>query len=101
MLLAKVTLEGVAEALAQTTFLTYLSRLCSTEYTATQYALLSSMAPIAWRTLGGTTGIMAQGLGWATFFSVTILCALPGILIMTYLMRRFPSGLPPRPATAA
>ena len=40
---------------------------------------------------------MAQGLGWPSFFAVTILCALPGILIMTYLMRRFPSGLPPRP----
>ena len=96
MLLAKVTLEGFAEALAQTTFLTYLSRLCSAEYTATQYALLSSMAPIAWRTLGGATGVMAQGLGWPAFFTATILCALPGILIMTYLMRRFPSGLPPR-----
>ena len=96
MLLAKVTLEGFAESLAQTTFLTYLSRLCSAEYTATQYALLSSMAPIAWRTLGGATGIMAQGLGWPSFFAVTILCALPGILIMTALMRRFPSGLPPR-----
>ncbi len=97
MLLAKVTLEGFAEALAQTTFLTYLSRLCSAEYTATQYALLSSMAPIAWRTLGGATGIMAQGLGWPAFFSTTILCALPGILIMSLLMRRFPGGLPPRP----
>ena len=96
MLFAKVTLEGFAEALAQTTFLTYLSRLCSAEYTATQYALLSSMAPIAWRTLGGATGIMAQGLGWPAFFTATILCALPGILIMGYLMRRFPSGLPPR-----
>ncbi len=96
MLLAKVTLEGFAEALAQTTFLTYLSRLCSSEYTATQYALLSSMAPVAWRTLGGATGLMAQGLGWPVFFSTTILCALPGILIMIYLMRRFPSGLPPR-----
>ena len=97
MLLVKVTLEGFAEALAQTTFLTYLSRLCSAEYTATQYALLSSLAPIAWRTLGGATGLMAQSLGWRGFFITTILCALPGILIMVTLLRRFPSGLPPRP----
>ena len=100
MLVAKVTLEGFAEALATTTFLTYLSRLCSAEYTATQYALLSSMAPIAWRTLGGGTGVAAQALGWPTFFSGAILCALPGILIMLTLMRRYPSGLPPRPAAA-
>ncbi len=100
MLLAKVTLEGFAEALATTTFLTYLSRLCSAEYTATQYALLSSMAPIAWRTLGGGTGIAAQALGWPAFFAGAILCALPGILIMLALMRRYPSGLPPRVRTA-
>ena len=101
MLLAKVTLEGFAEALAQTTFLTYLSRLCSVQYTATQYALLSSMAPVAWRTLGGATGIMAETLGWQAFFAATILCAVPGILVMTYLMRRFPAGLPPRPQPTA
>lgn len=98
-LYAKVVLEGFAETLAQTTLAAYLSRLCSREYTATQYALLSSLAPVAWRTLGGTSGILAQALGWNGFFWLCAAFCLPGIGIMLLLMRRFPSGLPPaRPA---
>ena len=96
MLFAKVTLEGFAEVLAATTFATYLSRLCSLDYTATQYALLSSLAPVAWRTLGGTTGFLAQGLGWTSFYLLTVAACLPGILIMLVLLRRFPGGLPPK-----
>ena len=100
MLFAKVTLEGFAEVLAATTFATYLSRLCSLEYTATQYALLSSLAPVAWRTLGGTTGFLAEGFGWTGFYLLTAAACLPGILIMSILLRRFPGGLPPaRPAS--
>lgn len=101
VLLAKVTVEGFAEALAQTTLLTYLSRLCSARYTATQYALLSSLPPVAWRTLGGATGVMAQSLGWPGFYTLAILCALPGIAIMLHLLRRFPDGLPPQSEPAA
>lgn len=96
MLFAKVTLEGFAEVMAATTFATYLSRLCSLDYTATQYALLSSLAPVAWRTLGGTTGFLAQGFGWTGFYLLTVAACLPGILIMLVLLRRFPGGLPPK-----
>jgi MFS transporter, PAT family, beta-lactamase induction signal transducer AmpG len=97
MLFAKVVLENFAEVLAATTFSTYLSRLCSRRYTATQFALLSSMAPIAWRTLGGTTGVLAERLGWSGFYGLTILACLPGILLMLALLRRHPGGLPPAP----
>ncbi len=96
MLLAKVMVENFAEGLAQTSFAAYLSRLCSLKYTATQFALLSSLAPVAWRTLGGTTGYLAEGLGWAGFYRLTIAACLPGIAIMLVLLRRYPSGLPPQ-----
>lgn len=94
LLFAKVTLEGFAEVLAATTFGTYASRLCSLQYTATQFALLSSLAPVAWRTLGGTTGFLAQGLGWTWFFLLTVAACLPGILVMLVLLRRHPGGVP-------
>ncbi len=98
LLLAKVTLEGFAEVMAATTFSTYLSRLCSLNYTATQFALLSSLAPVAWRTLGGTTGILAQSFGWTGFFLFGVAACLPGIAIMLTLLRRHPGGLPQRAA---
>ena len=96
MLLVKVMVENFAEGLAQTSFAAYLSRLCSLKYTATQFALLSSLAPVAWRTLGGTTGYLAEDLGWTGFYLLTVAACLPGILIMVMLLRRYPGGLPPQ-----
>ncbi len=94
VLLAKVMVENFAEGLAQTSFAAYLSRLCSLRYTATQYALLSSLAPVAWRTLGGTTGFLAEGLGWRGFFLLTVAACLPGIALMLLLLRRHAEGVP-------
>lgn len=98
ILLAKVMVENVAEAMADAAFLTYLSSLCSRAFTATQYALLSSLAAVGLRTLGGLSGLLATALGWEAFYALTILAALPAMGIMLYLLRRFP---PPSARAAA
>ncbi len=88
VLIAKVVLENVAEGMADAAFLAYLSSLCATRFTATQYALLSSLAAVGLRTLGGTSGWLAQALGWEAFYGMTIFAALPAMLIMLRLLRR-------------
>jgi PAT family beta-lactamase induction signal transducer AmpG len=90
ILLAKIVLENFAEAMADAAFLTYLSSLCSTAFTATQYALLSSLAAVGLRTVGGLSGVLAQQLGWSGFYALTIFAALPAMLLMMGLLRRFP-----------
>ena len=97
ILLAKIVLENFAEAMADAAFLTYLSSLCSTAFTATQYALLSSLAAVGLRTVGGLSGTLAAALGWTAFYALTIFAALPAMLVMLYLLRRFP----PRPLEPA
>jgi PAT family beta-lactamase induction signal transducer AmpG len=104
ILLAKVMLENFAEAMADAAFITYLSGLCSTRFTATQYALLSSLAAVGLRTLGGFSGVFAEALGWVPFYGLSIFAALPAMLIMLDLLRRPPPSAPaghPGPATAA
>jgi PAT family beta-lactamase induction signal transducer AmpG len=96
ILLAKVVLENFAEAMADAAFLTYLSSLCSRAFTATQYALLSSLAAVGLRTIGGLSGVLAAQLGWTAFYGLTILAALPAMLLMVGLLRRFPSSRPQR-----
>ena len=91
ILLAKILLESFAEAMADAAFLTYLSSLCSTAFTATQYALLSSLAAVGLRTIGGLSGVLAASLGWERFYAMTIFAALPAMLLMVKLLRRFPS----------
>jgi PAT family beta-lactamase induction signal transducer AmpG len=90
ILLAKIVLESFAEAMADAAFLTYLSSLCSTAFTATQYALLSSLAAVGLRTIGGFSGFLAAGLGWERFYAMTIFAALPAMVLMVSLLRRFP-----------
>lgn len=99
LLVLKVLGEGFAEAMADAAFLTFLSSLCAPGYSATQYALLSSAAALPLRTLGGLSGFLAQGLGWAPFYGVTIFAALPAMLVMLALVRR--PEPPARPAGAA
>ncbi len=97
ILLAKIVLESFAEAMADAAFLTYLSSLCSTAFTATQYALLSSLAAVGLRTIGGFSGVLAAALGWERFYALTIFAAVPAMLLMVTLLRRFP----PEPTRAA
>jgi PAT family beta-lactamase induction signal transducer AmpG len=87
VLYAKVILEAFAEAMADAAFLTFLSNLCSRQFTATQYALLSSFAALGLRTVASTAGFLADALGWISFYGLTIFAALPAMLIMLKLMR--------------
>ena len=51
---------------------------------------------VALRTVGGLSGFLAQWLGWVHFYALTIFAALPAMLIMLHLLRRFPGGSPHR-----
>ena len=82
VLIAKVALEAFAEGMASAAFLAWLSSLCSTAYTATQYALLSSMAPLAWRTLAGASGLIAAHLGWVGFYLFATAACLPAVALI-------------------
>lgn len=99
ILYATVVVEAFAEGVADAAFLTYLSGLCSAAHTATQYALLSSIAPLALRTVGGLSGFLAQAVGWPTFYALSTLASLPAMLLMLLILHRWPSR--PNRATPA
>lgn len=90
MLMATAAVESFAEGLADAAFITYLSALCSRAHTATQYALLSSIAALPLRTVAGLSGFMAAALGWHAFYAATALATLPSIAVMVYLLKHYP-----------
>lgn len=100
MLWAQVGVENFTDGLADAAFVAYLSTLTSRAFTATQYALLSSLAAVPLRTLAGTSGWLAAGLGWSWFFVLTTLAALPAMAIMLFLLKRLPPTAPDRTSDA-
>lgn len=106
MLWAQVGVENFTDGLADAAFVTYLSMLTSRSFTATQYALLSSLAAVPLRTLAGSGGWLAEWLGWSGFFLLTTAAALPAMGIMLFLLKRLPptepveAATPPDPITA-
>jgi PAT family beta-lactamase induction signal transducer AmpG len=90
LLLATVTTEAFAQGMADAAFITYLSGLCSREFTATHYALLSSLAAIAVHTIGGASGVLAAQVGWVSFYALCMFAALPSMGLMLVLLRRYP-----------
>jgi MFS transporter, PAT family, beta-lactamase induction signal transducer AmpG len=84
LLLTKVTAQLFTEGMAQTAFIAFLSNLTDRRHTATQYALLSSLAATALHTLGGTSGYLEAALGWTGFYAAcTAFCLVPLAILFT------------------
>ncbi|NIJ18367.1 PAT family beta-lactamase induction signal transducer AmpG [Sphingomonas naasensis] len=83
-----VATEQVTSGLGLTIFVTYLSGLSSLAYTATQFALLSSLAGVGRTWLSTPAGFFAEQLGWAGFWVMTTVVALPGMLLLWILWRK-------------
>jgi PAT family beta-lactamase induction signal transducer AmpG len=95
MLALTIGAENLTGGMASAAFVAYLSDLCNRDFTATQYALLSSLATVGLNVLAASGGYLAQALGWAPFFVLSTLACLPGLLILVWIMRRMtstPSG---------
>ncbi len=66
-------------------FVAFLVSLCSANFSATQYALLSALASVPSRVMGYIAGIVVSKIGWADFFVVTFLTAMPGMILLVTL----------------
>ena len=83
-----VATEQVTSGMGLTVFVTYLSGLSNLAYTATQFALLSSFAAVGRTWLSSPAGIAAEELGWPGFWIMTMVVAIPGMLLLWLLWRR-------------
>jgi len=80
--------ENFTGGMATAAFVAYLSALCKTHYTATQYALLSSLAAFGRSWLSTPSGALAAGVGWAHFFAMASLMAVPGLVLLWWLEQK-------------
>jgi PAT family beta-lactamase induction signal transducer AmpG len=68
-----------------------MGALTDRRFTATQYALLSSLMGIPRVLAAAPTGWLAQSLGWGTFFLACALIALPGLALLRWMRRLMPA----------
>ncbi len=94
MLAVTIAVENVTTGMGTAAFVAYLSSLCNVAYTATQYALLTSLMAFSRTVLSSGAGWLADRLDWTSFFIVTTLAAVPGLLLLLWMWRRFPASLP-------
>ncbi len=83
-----ISADNLGGGLATSAFIAYLSSLTNTAYTATQYALFSSLMTLPAKFIGGFSGWVVDSTDYATFFLYTGLLGLPAILLVLYLLRQ-------------
>lgn len=88
MLALTIGAENLTNGMGSAAFVAYLSGLCNIAFTATQYALLSSLATIGVNVLSASGGFLADRLGWTPFFLLSTALCLPGLVLLLWIMRR-------------
>lgn len=82
-----ISADNLSGGLAGSAFIAYLSSLTNTAYTATQYALFSSIMTLPAKFIGGFSGIVVDSYGYMEFFLYASAIGIPAILLVVYLMR--------------
>lgn len=88
LLAVVISADNVSGGLATAVFIAYLSSLTNTQYTATQYALFSSVMTLPAKFLGGFSGVVVEGVGYAWFFIYASAIGLPAIVLVWWLLRK-------------
>jgi len=87
-LIAVVSADNLSSGIASAAFIAYLSSLTNVQYSATQYALFSSLMLLLPKFLAGFSGVAVDAAGYAWFFAGTALLGLP-VLLLVWLASRF------------
>lgn len=88
-LFTAISIENFAAGMGAAALVAYVSILCNKKYAATQYAMLSSAASLFNNTVTIYGGTLVHQIGWDYFFILTIILAIPGILLLVYLQKRY------------
>lgn len=88
-LAAAISAENFTGAIGTVIFVAYVSAMCQNPlHTATQYALLTALAAIGRTYLSSGAGYVAEATGWPLFFILSVVLAVPSLILMAWLQRR-------------
>lgn len=98
LLMVTINIENFCAGLGTAAFVAFLMKLCNHRFSATQYALLSSFMAVSRDILVAPAGALAKSTGWPLFFIISIVAAIPGLLLLPIFAPWNPRPAPmPRP----
>lgn len=77
-----IGIENICGGMGTAAYTALLMGLCNTRFTATQYALLSSLMAVSRYVTGAPTGFLVVAVGWVWFFVICTALAAPGLLLL-------------------
>lgn len=82
-----VIFEDISSGMGNAAFLAYISTITDKRFTGTQFALLSAIATSGRNIFSGFAGVAVKSIGWAPFFWLCGLIAIPGLFMLWYLQK--------------
>ncbi len=93
MLIFAVAFENLSGGMGTSAFVALLMSMCNQRYSATQYALLSSLAALGRIFIAPTSGFIVSAIGWPAFFFITTLAALPGLGLLWWMRKEIAASI--------
>ena len=88
-----IGIENLSGGLGSAAFVAYLSLLCNKSYTGTQFALFTSLMAFGRTLLSASSGWVADQTDWVTFFVISTGVALPGLILLLWMMKTLPMNV--------
>jgi PAT family beta-lactamase induction signal transducer AmpG len=85
-LIIVISADNLSSGIASAAFIAYLSSLTNIQYSATQYALFSSMMLLAPKWLAGFSGVFVDTYGYQNFFVSTALLGIPVLVLVGFVI---------------
>src|SRR5690606_17865819 len=82
-----VSADNLSGGIANVALIAWLSSMTSASFTATQYALFSSLMTLPGKFLGGFSGIVVADFGYAEFFTLSAVMGVPAVFLVIYMIR--------------
>jgi len=79
---AVIAFENLSSGMGTAAYVAFMASITNKKFTATQYALLSSLMGVPRVLVSAPTGFFAKSLGWENFFIFCTLIAIPGMLLL-------------------
>jgi len=94
-MVAAIVIENFGVGLVSSALVAYIMSMCNRRFSATQFALLSSLVAASRDVLVAPGGKIAESMGWPTFFLITVFAGLPCIALLPFIApwnRELPRG---------